>query len=211
VTRTQGPRIKQSHANLWTVLGGIAAVLSLAIPLLNGLWYALPPAPNPAPATTRAPVIAKPSPAPSGPRPVVPTTAAAPVVTAPVAGGVLFDAQVRLGYGQGVDLEAGQREGKVAAGPNGPIDLHLGAPYGLRANGGPFYLDTGPEKDSWARCQQAVAAQQGGLGSASIYGVGVQYCFQTSDRRIAWMRINDWLSIYTEKYMVIDVKTWASA
>ena len=195
--------VRQSQANLWTVLGGIAAVLSLAIPLLSisrDQFFA-----TPEPRPTTGPPVSVPTRT-HGAAPAPASTPPAPVVVAPT-GDVVSQGQVVLRIDEGVNVDVPAPQATAAAGPNGPIDLSYDLLYKLRATGGVLYSDQGAEKDAWTRCQRAVAGQKGGVPYGLIYPQA-QYCFRTSNRRVAWLRVNDW-SI-DGAYVVVNVTVWST-
>jgi hypothetical protein len=213
-------RINEGHARMWTVIGAVAAVVALPLSAIlavtaggNGTTGALTDSgTEPAPTTT----VQNPVPPPRANDTVSPSPDSSnppkgPDPESSVASAVLFEGQVRLQSGTGVDLEAGQVTGKRVDGPNGSVDLHFDVTAGLRANGGNIYEDRNSDNDAESHCLQYTTEKKDGRPAVAIYGSGGQYCFLTSDEHLAWLRVNDISGISTAQTVVVDVRVWASA
>lgn len=114
-----------------------------------------------------------------------------------------FGGQRRLTPDTGVDLERAPRDVRPVDGPNGTVDI-VYIDGLLRANGGGLVADLGAPATAGARCAKA------GARNAIYFAIPqtpAQYCFETSDHRPAWLRVND--TRYGE-YVVLDLKVWTA-
>ncbi len=79
----------------------------------------------------------------------------------------------------------------------------------MSANGGGFSEDQSPEQEAQARCTEAAAQGLNTSGAIIPAAPGTQYCFTTSDNRVAWMRVKDAsLSSLDSASVVLTVRTW---
>ncbi len=192
----------------WTVISGAAGVVAAVVAIAA---YANDLSDNPSDPPAAAAAQAG--------RGTVPrTTPASPVPSptgAAVAAAVQFTGQVKLDLATGVDLEKAQREGRDVDGANGAVDLYFAKEFldnELRANNSDFHADEGPEEEAQYRCARAVTQrnERGELQTTfgQIYAFsmapGQQYCFRTSEKNLAWLRIND----RTDRFVVVDVTVW---
>lgn len=205
-------RLSDSHVRLWTVLGGIAAVVT--IPLSVVLAFGVTgddDQPDPEPAATGATSISSGA-APDGA--VGPSGTAVTGDPDPGTGGpngpILHEGEITLRSGSGADLEAAEVSEKRVTGPNGDIDLHYDVAAGLRANGGDIYDDRGPQQEALSRCRLAVSEDLDGRPGAGLYGSGAQFCFRTSQGRIGWVRVNDLHGVYVDQVVVLNFRVWSA-
>jgi hypothetical protein len=143
----------------------------------------------------------------SGVRGALDTTASTPASPGG-AEGVLFQGQVTLRAGTGVDLDAKQTDGVRADGPNGAIDVYHDYANTLFANGGDLYHDDGPLEGAAARCTDAVAAGTGGWAGAGSLNPGYRYCMRTSQGHVAWLRINSVAGTAASHVVVFNAVVW---
>jgi hypothetical protein len=195
-----GAWLKSSFA--WTVIGGAAGVIGVVVAiasLANDLGKSDPP---PASTTQRSRSVSSPTAS------VTPTTAA-------TSHDVQFTGQVKLDRATGVDLEKAQNEGHDVDGANGTVDLYFAAEFldnELRANNSDFYADEGSEDAAQERCSRLMSHRndrgtvQTAFGQIYAFSMmpGQQYCFKTSEKNLAWLRIND----RTDRFVVLNVTVW---
>lgn len=187
----------------WTVIGSLAGVFSLLVAIAT-LANDVSGKPADPPATTRAAPVAP-----------VTGTPAPPAAEATSPAGARFEGQVRLDRATGVDLEKREREGRDADGANGAVDLYFAAEFldnQLRANNSDFYADEGGAQDARSRCARLVTTTNERGAPQTVFGTvyafsmtpGQRYCFRTSEKNLAWLRIND----RTDRFVVVDVTVW---
>lgn len=204
-------RPNEGHARLWTVLGGIAAVVALPLSVVLALAATgddsteADSAGAGAPAATSA----------SRPGGAAADGSATPDGTntggdaGPASGAPpTHEGQISLRSGSGADLEAAEVVEERTAGPNGDLDIHFDVAAGLRANGGNIFEDQGPQQEARSRCLLAVTEDRDGRPGAGIYGSGAQFCFRTSQGQIGWVRVNDRHGISTDQVVVLDFRVW---
>jgi hypothetical protein len=112
----------------------------------------------------------------------------------------------------GVDLETRALKAVAADGADGDLDLFYDVTpieSGIRANGSDIYSDEGTEIGAESRCRALTAAGAGGERAHDIFNVGVQYCFLTSQRHVAWLRVNEYSGSWTSSVIALEVKVWA--
>lgn len=205
-------RLNEGHARLWTVLGGIAAVVALPLSIVLALAATGDDQGGAKPAGADVPSATTGSPT-AGVAPDGATTSAGATPnggTEPVAGSPLHEGQISLRSGSGADLEAATVSEERSAGPNGDIDIHFDVAAGLRANGGNVFEDRGPQQDARSRCLQAVTEDRDGRPGAGIYGSGAQFCFRTSQGQIGWVRVNDLHGIHVDQVVVLNYQVWSA-
>ncbi|KOV82524.1 hypothetical protein [Nocardia sp. NRRL S-836] len=115
--------------------------------------------------------------------------------------------EVRLTGRTGVDLDGDETAARRADGATGDTDLYLTENALLYANGSGFADDRGSEQQARARCTDAVAGGYNTPSPILPLLAGTQYCFATSDRRVAWLRVknSDWVS---SGEVVLAVLVW---
>ena len=118
--------------------------------------------------------------------------------------------EVRLTPQRGVDLDSGKHESVDTEGPSGEIDVFLDSYY-LRANGGSFYRDDEADADSGSACSTPPVNRARGSVAQVMPIVGEQYCFLTSERHLAWLRVNDAGGTGSASYVDLNVKVFGPA
>jgi hypothetical protein len=191
----------------WTVIGRAAGVMGVVVAiasLANDVGKSDPPPPTVTSTTQGSPSASS------------STTSSTPTA-AVTSHGVQFTGQVTLDRATGVDLEKAQNEGHNVDGPNGTVDLYFAAEFldnELRANNSNFYADEGPEAADQERCSRLVSQRdergtaQTAFGQIYAFSMtpGQQYCFKTSEKNLAWLRIND----RADRFVVLNVTVWNS-
>ena len=140
----------------------------------------------------------------SAPTPDTATKASAPADTSPAR-------EVRLQRKTGVDVDGAGAKAERADGAAGTMDHYLSEFNLLYANGSRFFEDHGSEQEARARCTKAVADE--GSAAGEIFPVmGLQYCFVTSDRRVAWLRVKaSTVSTFdSSASAVLAIRVWQS-
>ncbi|HUQ61620.1 hypothetical protein [Lentzea sp.] len=97
--------------------------------------------------------------------------------------------EVRLQFKTGVDVDGDDTAAKRVEGATGKTDLYLSDFNLMYANGGGFADDRGPEQDARTRCTEAIESGQNSAPAALPASEGTQYCFVTSEGRVAWLRV----------------------
>ncbi|RLK53957.1 hypothetical protein [Actinokineospora cianjurensis] len=123
-----------------------------------------------------------------------------------------YSGQIRLTLEQGVNLDSGPRKATDATGPSGASDLYFGRSTStLYANGGDLFSDSGPDKDAYADCRKLLKDQTAG-SSHGIAIVGLKFCFLTSEKNLAWIRVNESNTVggAATDNVVVDVKLWTN-
>ncbi|SES40007.1 hypothetical protein [Actinokineospora terrae] len=121
-----------------------------------------------------------------------------------------YSGQIRLTLEQGVNLDSGPRKVTDATGPSGAIDLYFGRSTStLYANGGDLFSDSGPDKDAYTDCRKLLKDQTAG-SSYAIALAGQKYCFLTSEKNLAWIRVNEANTVggAATDNVVVDIKLW---
>ncbi|HEY6797779.1 MAG TPA: hypothetical protein VI248_24145 [Kineosporiaceae bacterium] len=117
----------------------------------------------------------------------------------------LLDTEISLSPGQGADLDSSNAAAVKAVGPDGPIDIYFGAGL-IRVNGGDLFYSSSQALPTAEGCQTTLEhSPHTAEASASPAS---QYCFVTSKRRVAWMRINDEHSSPTGTVVVLTLRVW---
>lgn len=125
---------------------------------------------------------------------------------------LVFDGEVRLGIDTGVDVENGQKSGETkgvrASGVSGPLDLYLDRFGAIQTSSGGSYNYDGLEKNANSGCLEL--KESGTLPRGpSVYTVNKQFCFTTSDNRVAWARVEVWTFAESgDQFAVLRVKVW---
>lgn len=174
----------------------IGSVLTLVIVLAVWKLAGAENSPGAAPATTSPSLD-------TSPQPETSTRSSAPAVAASPA------KEVRLQRNTGVDVDGNDTRAKRADGLSGQTDLHLDGFNVLFASSNSLSVDHGDEKGAKARCTEA-AAGDGSKGPALPGMAGLQYCFVTSDNRVAWIRVqaSTLATFDSSAYVVLAVRVW---
>ncbi|RDI26484.1 hypothetical protein [Lentzea flaviverrucosa] len=118
--------------------------------------------------------------------------------------------EVRLTRGTGADVDGNDVAATPGPGAVGEIDLHLGEFNLLRANGGGFHDDRGPEQQAQQRCAAAVAGGKYTAEAILPAAPGTQHCFATSDGQVGWLRVKsaELASVNSDAFTVLAVRVW---
>ncbi|WP_329792410.1 hypothetical protein V1227_11010 [Lentzea sp. DG1S-22] len=152
--------------------------------------------------TTTPPVTTTRDAAASPPRPVVTSSPA----EQPAGGSRARE--VRLARKAGADVDADGPVVQRTDGNTRATDLYLTGINLLQASGNGLFEDRGQEKDAQARCIETVAtAQETPVIPAAA---GLQYCFVTSEGRLAWLRVRsaNLATLDSSAYLAVMVRVW---
>ena len=84
-------------------------------------------------------------------------------------------------------------------------DLYGAEKSGLAVNDGKLFIDQGLPADAAERCAGRVLAARDGYPSLDVFP-GDQFCLQTSEGRIAWLRIGEGAD--KEDELAVQVTVW---
>ncbi len=126
----------------------------------------------------------------------------------PSAKGVLFEGQVMLKAGIGIDLDAKQSNPVHASGPDGDVDVYHDYASTITVNGGDLYPDSGPTAEAAVRCAGALEAEVGGVAGDGSLNPGDRFCLRTSQGHDAWLRINSVTGTASSHLVVFNVVVW---
>ena len=118
--------------------------------------------------------------------------------------------EVRLLRNTGVDVDGDDTAAKRVDGANGKTDLYLNGYNLLTANGSGISEDRGPEQEARERCTEAVGNGQNAAPHVIPAVEGMQYCFATSDGRVAWIRVKTTTlaTFDSSASLVLAVRVW---
>lgn len=120
--------------------------------------------------------------------------------------------EVKLEESRGIDLETDRPTVVTTDGANGAVDLFLAAGIAvpeLHANNSDFaFVDTN-EKEARNRCTALMDQLYDTINGVTVLyadavSPGDQFCFYTSQREVAWARVND----TNGRRIVLNVKLW---
>ncbi|ANZ41726.1 hypothetical protein BBK82_43055 [Lentzea guizhouensis] len=115
--------------------------------------------------------------------------------------------EIRLSSRTGVDLDGDETVAERVDGASGDTDLYMTETGILYTNGNGFADDLGTEQQARSRCTDAVAAGQNSAAQVLPIMAGMQYCFATSDDKIAWLRVKD-SKLAASSSVVLAVQVW---
>ncbi|GLY17245.1 hypothetical protein LWF15_32395 [Kineosporia rhizophila] len=113
---------------------------------------------------------------------------------------VLFDGPVTIGAGLGLDLDQLKSEKTGSA-----QDVFWSQRNGLSKTEGRLYIDQGLPAGAAERCAAQVAADREGYPSLDVFP-GDQFCLNTSEGRIAWLRVGEGADKDDE--LAVQVTVW---
>jgi hypothetical protein len=155
--------------------------------------------PAPAPSTTAN------LPSSAGPQPASSTAAPPSSTPGPSAGPrIVFSGSIILAPSAGVDLEDRGRIIPDQTAADGPIDLYYDLYLYANTDHPDLYISSGSDVGADARCRTAVRTQRNRMDLG--YAVDMdQYCFLTSEGRLAWVRIT---FIAPDRSISLSVRVW---
>lgn len=193
----------------WEAVVGVCTVLALALGVVTYLF----PRPDPAPVPNPPPSQSV-GPSTNSHPPVIPSpTANSSVPTSPgQVVPILFDGQVRLERETGADLEVAQKNGEIrgsySGGIGGSTDLYVAIFNTLQVASDGLYSYPGLEKDAYTGCTEIIKSDRRPQPLVAPVS-SQQFCFVTSDNRVAWTRvITSTLPFPGGGYLILRVKVW---